>query len=103
MDGNDKSWATMEAYNKQDVVLLERLYDAILPWIVNHPNRALWDDSDDMVCPSCGSKHLQKRGLTYTKTQAYQRYSCSNCGAWSRQRTNNVSKEKRKAVLVGVV
>jgi len=33
MDGDDRAWKTMEKYNKQDVVLLEKLYDKVLPWV----------------------------------------------------------------------
>lgn len=30
--GDDKAWARMARYNKQDVVLTERLYDRLRPW-----------------------------------------------------------------------
>lgn len=36
MAGNKKAWATMEKYNKRDVVLLKRLFRRILPWVMNH-------------------------------------------------------------------
>jgi len=31
------AWKKMMEYNKQDVVLLEKVYHRILPWITNHP------------------------------------------------------------------
>lgn len=102
MEGNPEDWKVMEQYNKQDVVLLEKLYDVIRPWIKNHPNHALFTDDEMEVCPNCGSDHLQKRGFHYTKTLTYQRVKCMDCGAWSRYRTTNMPKEKRKGVLVGV-
>lgn len=36
MAGDPKAWATMERYNKRDVVLLKRLFRRILPWTMNH-------------------------------------------------------------------
>lgn len=102
MAGDPVAWKTMEKYNKQDVKLLETLYYILLPWITGHPNQGLYMDEKDMVCPNCGSKHLQKRGFHYTNTMTYQRYRCNDCGAWSRSRVTDLAKEKRAAIIVGV-
>lgn len=81
MDGDPEAWERMEAYNKQDVILLEQLYGRFLPWINNHPSMAL----DGLLnCPKCGSKRLQRRGSEVTAVSTYQRYQCQACGAWSR-------------------
>lgn len=103
MEDNPDDWQIMEQYNKQDVVLLEKLYEVIRPWITNHPNYALFSEDDLFLCPNCGSTHLQKRGFHYTKTMKYQRVKCMDCGTWSRSRSTVLTKEKRKKVLVGVV
>lgn len=102
MAGDPEAWKEMKAYNEHDVKLLGDVYDKLLPWVPNHPNNALFNDTSDMVCPSCGSLHLQKRGFYYTKTMKYQRYQCNTCGTWSRSRLNNLTKEKKQAILVGV-
>lgn len=104
MAGDAAAWRTMEKYNKQDVHLLEQVYEHFLPWIVNHPNAGLFDNGaeDHMVCPTCGGGDLQKRGLSYTKTQTYQRYQCQGCGSWTRERTTNLDKDRKKNILVGV-
>lgn len=102
MEGNEKSWEVMEAYNKQDVAILEKLYHKLRPWVTNHPNHGLWDNADKPVCPNCGGHHLQKRGFHHTKTQSYQRLHCQDCGAWSRVRTTILDKEHRKNIIVGV-
>ena len=81
MNGDKDAWKRMEAYNIQDVVLLERLYDKLLPWIKNHPNQNLFNES--VVCPTCGSHHLQKRGTAISTAGVYQRYQCKSCGSWS--------------------
>jgi uncharacterized protein YprB with RNaseH-like and TPR domain len=38
MNKDKDAWFRMEEYNKQDVILLEKLYNRLLPWIKNHPN-----------------------------------------------------------------
>lgn len=86
MDGDPAAWAVMEKYNKQDVVLLERVYEALLPWIKNHPNRALYQHSPDCVCNNCGSKNLERRGFSKSKTNTFQRFQCRDCGTWLRGR-----------------
>jgi len=83
MNGDPKAWAIMKKYNIQDVDLLVDIYDALLPWIRNHPNLNLFDP-DVEGCPSCGSLEYEKRGLAHTGTSSYQRYRCLNpdCGKW---------------------
>jgi len=80
--GDEASWHLMKKYNKQDVLLLERIYLKLRPWITNHPNTAVL--SGVSGCPNCGSIHLQSRGQGITKTGTYQRYHCQSCGGWSK-------------------
>lgn len=103
MDGNEKDWKIMEKYNKQDVALLELVYNKLLPWIQNHPNPALFNDEETKQCPKCGGTHLQMRGTYKTKVQIYQRYQCMDCKSWSKERFTAVPKGKRKLILNGVV
>jgi predicted RNA-binding Zn-ribbon protein involved in translation (DUF1610 family) len=86
MAGDKKAWKTMEKYNRQDVILTEKLFDRIRPWIRNIPNPALYGEADPVnhTCPDCGSANLTKEGYAYTKVSVFQRYSCSDCGRWSR-------------------
>jgi DNA polymerase elongation subunit (family B) len=81
MNKDKEAWKRMEEYNIQDVVLLEKVYAKVLPWIKNHPNRGLFDGSG---CPTCGSGRLQKRGFSHSSTGTYQRFQCTECGSWSR-------------------
>jgi DNA polymerase elongation subunit (family B)/predicted RNA-binding Zn-ribbon protein involved in translation (DUF1610 family) len=90
MAGDKAAWRTMEKYNKQDVVLLEKVYHRILPWIKNHPNHNLFSEGDH-VCPTCSSKRLQKRGNARTISGVYQRYQCQDCGSWSRSTKTGVA------------
>jgi len=89
--GKQEAWAMMEEYNKNDVILLEKVYSKLLPWIKGHPNVSLYQD--DVSCTHCGSHNLVKRGFYYSKTVKYQRHRCSDCGAWSRNKLGSAVKE----------
>ena len=84
MDGDRKCWTEMREYNCQDVILLENLYDRLLPWIQSHPNHGL--HTHGTVCTNCGSKHVQRRGISRTGVGVYQRWQCTDCGTWMRTR-----------------
>ena len=81
MNGVKAAWARMRKYNKQDVVLTERLYERIRPWITNHPNHGLYvKDQENPICRACGSDNVQSRGWQPTNVRGYQRYKCTDCG-----------------------
>lgn len=88
MAGDDGAWAQMRRYNKADVVLTEKVYDRLKPWIHNHPHAGLYAELDPLTCglPGCGGK-LQRRGFKATAISTYQQYQCQACGAWSRGKT----------------
>jgi DNA polymerase III epsilon subunit-like protein len=70
MGNKAASWKVMKEYNTQDVVLLEKLYNKLLPWIPNHPNVTLYT-GDVAACPRCGSEHYSHRGMQHNETRAY--------------------------------
>lgn len=74
------SWKQMEVYNRQDVLLLEKLYLRLRPWMASHPNLNLFSGS--VGCPNCSSTHVQRRGFSYARVQIRQRFNCQACGAW---------------------
>lgn len=80
-EGDPKAIKTLVKYNKQDVLLLEKVYYVVLPFIKNHPNMNLFTTDD--VCPNCGSKNLTKQGFKHTRTSSRQQYRCKDCGSWS--------------------
>lgn len=100
LKNNPEAWAECKVYNKGDVETLEAIYLKMLPWIDNHPNLGALMEDEEMVCPKCGSKHLQKRGFHVSNTGKYQRYCCNNCGGWSRSRYTEYPKELRKQLMV---
>lgn len=78
MAGDAKAWALMKRYCCGDVRLTERVYDRFLPYISNHPNRALFDSSLKGGCPRCGSVKYRARGYKTKLTGVYRRYECLN-------------------------
>jgi len=82
MRGDVQSFKEMARYNKQDVLLLERVYKKLLPWMSSHPNVGSLAGRPDS-CPKCGGK-LHARGVFNTTTSTFQRYRCMDCGGWAR-------------------
>lgn len=82
MEGEEEAWAVMEKYNKEDVILLEHVYEVVKPWIKQHANHSLFVEG--LVCPNCGSVEYRRRGFSYTSAAKYQRYNCKSCGNWFR-------------------
>jgi uncharacterized protein YprB with RNaseH-like and TPR domain len=82
MNNDPDAWAVMEAYNRQDVKILEQLYHRLLPWIKNHPNLSAFHNRP--CCPNCGSHKAHRRGYALTQAGKYQRYQCQTCHAWYR-------------------
>jgi len=85
INGDKKCWAQMVKYNKKDVLLLEKLYLRLLPWISNHPNLTL--GADKPACPKCSSEDIQYRGHARNATRSYLRFVCNRCGGWGRTLT----------------
>lgn len=78
MAGKPSAWKKMIAYNKQDVVLLEKVYLKLRAWAPNHPNLTLFRDS--IGCPVCTSKNTIRRGFRIAVRRKTQRFQCNDCG-----------------------
>lgn len=96
--GDKDAWNKMESYCQQDVVLNEKVYLKMLPYIMNHPNLNLYANEGEQVCPKCGSKNIERRGFTYTGQGKYQRCFCKGCFGWSRFKENLLSKGQIQVV-----
>ena len=79
VEGEEKALKEMEIYNKRDVGLLEEVYLKLRPWIKSHPNLGLFIDTDDSVCPACGSKELiwQEGHYYYTGVSKFPVWTCT--------------------------
>ena len=91
MAGDLKAWKKMKAYNRQDVILLEKIYFHLRPWHKSHPNLGIY--SNQLICPKCESTKLRFRGYAMNSTTKYRRINCKNCGGWSRT-TFNLQEDK---------
>jgi hypothetical protein len=90
MNGVKSAWDKMKRYNKQDVVLLEKVYLALRPWIQNHPSLSLMDGRPDK-CPKCGGGPLVKMQRYANKVTWVQVWKCKNCGGFPRSRATEKS------------
>lgn len=97
MNNDNEAWKMMKEYNIHDVVLLEKVYYKLLPWIKGHANYGLHSENA-LVCPNCGSTHYHKRGFQFTASCKYQRYQCSDCSTWFRGTKNVGPKAGEKYV-----
>lgn len=88
MAGDKNSWRLMKKYNAQDVLLLEKVYRHLLPWIKNHPNINLLVKVEDALCPKCGSRNIEWRGYASTQSLKYKRFQCQDCGGWGRAKNS---------------
>ena len=86
MANDPAAWKQMKAYNINDVLVLEKLYDKLMPWIRSHPNFGLYRNGEE-VCPHCGGNHLQRRGYAFTNALKYIRLQCQGCGNWLRSKS----------------
>jgi uncharacterized protein len=82
MAGDEKAWALMRRYCKQDTALLPEMLEILRPWIPNFPSYAAFRGED--VCPACGSEDLKPQGFAFLRAGKYQRWLCNNCSKWSR-------------------
>jgi hypothetical protein len=82
--GDKRAWKLMKEYNRQDVLLLEKVYLKMLPFITNHPNYNMMMGTAER-CPNCGSHRTQRRGYMTTQVSRFARFQCQDCAAWSKR------------------
>jgi len=99
MAGDKRAFNEMIRYNKQDVVLLEKVYLKLRPYMHNHP---LAVDVNQFACPVCGSRRVQKRGWMITAGGIYRkkRYQCQECGKWSASNKERIKDKENNLVCV---
>ncbi len=97
-DGKRRKKASnlMKLYNIQDVDLLEKIYNRLLPYATNHPNMALMAGID-YLCPRCGFES-EFKVKSYRKTAGQVnaiQYQCKHCGGYV---TRPLTKEERETL-----
>lgn len=83
MKGDARAVSKMCRYNKQDVIVTEKLFLFLKQWAKTLPDKNVFRDK----CPHCGSLEVQKRGMRprVEKKGDVQEYSCKRCHkrSWS--------------------
>lgn len=94
LNGEQAAIQKMESYNRGDVVLLERVFQRLQPYIPNHPLTG----NGVSECPRCASKKVQSRGFAKTVSRIYRRFQCQACGGWFRQLKSETSIQKIRSI-----
>lgn len=89
MLGDEQAFKHMVKYNKQDVVLLEKLFFRMLPYVEGVPR--LYEADEEEIwqcnyCPTRGKENFQLRGVRRTQSYSYHSYQCKNCGKYGKTR-----------------
>ena len=81
--GDPEALATMEFYNRGDVVTLREIHNKLKGWDNNGVNIALYNDNHDTLCTHCGSDDISviTDKFAYTPNRKYQVYRCNSCKA----------------------
>lgn len=79
-DGDVKALKQMVKYNRNDVVILEKVFEKLMPHVKNNPLKR----SEEAVCknPACGSVQVRLKGTRMTKSGRNQEYCCVLCGSY---------------------
>jgi len=77
----------IEKYNRQDIVVLEKIYNRLKPVI---DKKLITSEITDTTCGSCGSESLIKHGILRLKTKSMQRLHCTKCGSNKTVQINEV-------------
>jgi DNA polymerase elongation subunit (family B) len=96
LQGNTKALRQLAEYNVQDVLLLEKVFDKIAPYVRNMPRLFEAEREGQRACPYCGNEALQPRKYYRTQASTFTQYQCGVCGKYSRARTT----ERRKKLGV---
>lgn len=82
MQRDPEAAEVMREYCRGDVLLLEKLYRKLRPFLRKIPNHNLHNPLKENCCPSCGSTRLKSNGWRVTSTRRYKRYICADCRSW---------------------
>jgi len=101
MTGDVEAFVEMVTYNIGDITTLEDLYLKLRPFMKNHPNVALYQDSKEECCVACGSSNLEvlEGKSAYTQLSEFEVLRCE-CGKINRRRKNLRSKEEMQNTLM---
>jgi hypothetical protein len=94
LDGPDHVAALkeMETYNRQDVVVLEQVFDWMLPYVDRVARLFEATRRDEEACPYCGSDSFEQRGHYRTQSGTFKKLKCLNCNKFRRGRKSELQR-----------
>lgn len=81
MNGESSAWKRMKKYNIMDVILLEKVYKRLLPFMNPHPNVAKLQNKI-FGCDKCGSDEATRHGYRSSPSGIRQKWLCRGCGGY---------------------
>jgi hypothetical protein len=96
MAGDKKCWDKMKKYNKQDVVLLEKIYLKMNPWDKQSLPLNVIEDRPSS-CPKCAREGTMIKLHKYTHVKSgatYQYFRCNQCSGTAKSRVPEDSFKK---------
>lgn len=97
--GDAKSLNEMLAYNEEDVMLTEDAYVFLRAYVKSHPNMAMYQESTEPSCPTCGSWDIKENGYYYTSVNRFLAFRCNGCGSICRSRATDISIKQKRGIL----
>ena len=91
--GDPDALREMVRYNRKDVVLLQQVYEELLPYVRGLPRLVDGDGRRGKFCPSCGSVEVERDGWHRTNASTFPRYRCTACQRYSRTRKTYIPKK----------
>lgn len=83
LKNNKKAMSEMVEYCKQDVNLLEQLYNKLSPYIIHKSHRAIFEGGSICDCPECSSKRTISNGTRISASGIIKRrLHCMDCGKY---------------------
>ena len=89
MAGDVPALKEMDAYCRQDVVVLEAVFERLRPHVKGLPRMVDAGRYGQRVCTNCGSSDLAPDGVHRTPANTFARFRCQECG-----RPNRSSRQK---------
>lgn len=93
LDGPDhvEALKEMEDYNRQDVVVLEEIFDWMLPYVDRVARLYEAERDHHWICPTCGAEGPEsfiRRGYYRTQASTFHKLQCKNCKKYTRERSS---------------
>jgi hypothetical protein len=98
-EGDPDALKQMLEYNEGDLFSTEELFYKIRPYVRNF-NVALYNESNESICPVCGSNKIHDEGHYYTSAGKWASVRCEDCSCVSRRKDNLFSARKKKSLLI---